>query len=39
MKLHEYQKKGVAKKAFRKWLILKGEDRGCFRHAGDESVL
>jgi hypothetical protein len=24
MKMHEYQKKGLTKKAFRKWLILKG---------------
>jgi hypothetical protein len=30
MKLHEYQKKGVTKKAFRNCLILKDEGRGCF---------
>jgi hypothetical protein len=30
MKLHEYQRKGVTRKAFRNWLILKDTILGCF---------
>jgi len=36
MKLHEYQKKGLTKKAFRKLLILKDATSGCFGLAKDE---
>jgi hypothetical protein len=30
MKLHEYQRKGLTRKAFRNWLILKDTILGCF---------
>jgi hypothetical protein len=36
--LHEYQRKGVAERAFRKPLILKGTILGCFRLAKEEKA-
>jgi hypothetical protein len=38
MNLHEYQKKGVTKKAFRNLLILKGAILGCSGCAGVEKT-
>jgi hypothetical protein len=38
MKLHEYQKKGVTKKAFGKLLILKGAILGCLGRPGVEKT-